>query len=75
MFFAILTIESALPDSQTRCHPLLTDLFDLEILSLYFNIVVGAVGPETDFTIEKDWTSGHQVVTKRSPGGNQVVTK
>ena len=34
--------------------------FDLKIFSLNFNIGVDAIGPETDFTFEKDW----KVVTK-----------
>ena len=51
------------------------DLFDLKILSLNLNIGVDAIGPETYFTIEKDWKSGHQVVTRWSPSGHRVVTK
>ena len=34
-----------------------------------------AIGPETIFTIEKIWKSGHQVATKWSPSDHQVVTK
>ena len=52
---------------------------DFKILTLKVNIGVDALGPKTDFTIEKylkrGSPSGHQVVTKWSPGGHQVVTK
>ena len=58
------------------------DLFDLKVSSLNLNIRLDAKGPETDFTIEKDWNSGYQVVTKLSRvvtklslGGLQVVTR
>ena len=40
------------------------DLFDLKTLSLILNNGVDAIGLETDFTIEKDWKSGHNVVAK-----------
>ena len=52
---------------------------DFKILTLKVNIGVDAIGPKTDFTIEKclkrGSPSGHQVVTRWSPGGHQVVTK
>ena len=48
-------------------HPPLIDLFDLKVLDHNLNIGVDAMGPETDFTIEKDWKSGLQVVDKCSP--------
>ena len=43
------------------------------------NIGVDAIGPKTDFTIEKylkrGSPSGHQVVTRWSPSGHQVLTR
>ena len=40
----------------------LQKIFD--ILNFKSQFKVDAIGPETDFTIEKDWKSGHNVDTK-----------
>ena len=47
----------------------LVDLLYIESPSLNLNIGVAAIGPQKDFTIKKDWKSGHQL------SGHQVVTK
>ena len=54
--------------------PALMDPFDLKMLSLDLNIGVDSIGLETDFIIEKEGKGGHQLVTKWSLGGYQVVT-
>ena len=38
--------------------------------SLELSIGVDAIGPETDFAIEKYWKNGHQAATEWSPSGH-----
>ena len=41
--------------------------------SLELSIGVDAIGPETDFAIEKYWKNDHQVATEWSPSGHYMV--
>ena len=41
--------------------------------SLELSIGVDAIGPETDFAIEKYWKNGHQVATEWSLYGHGVT--
>ena len=41
---------------------ILVDLLDFKMFSLNLDIGVDVRGPETDFTIKKDWKSGHQMM-------------